>query len=824
LKKKKFKIKKHKIRKEKESKEIKGSNSGQSYNAYTKLVPSFRLFLGIFIVSAAVISFEIIITRISSLVFTYNYAFVIISLAILGLGSGGIYSFYRWRAKNIHKPEEIYSTLSFNSGLFSIFIGLFAILITTLSFFTNPFLYFSLSFIPFFFAGIVLSLVFQSFAGDSFRLYASDLVGAASGAVIAILILDKIGGANSVLFISLLGIVSSFLFIKRCSKRVVNLKNLRFPSIVTIIFIMIFVFNLLFGFLGSIPVRKSDIKDLYLILNEPNLKAEIVESRWSAFGRTDLVGYGDNDSVKFLFIDGAAGTPMFKFDGDIENAYDNLDFLKMIFSGTFPFFFLGEDEKDNMLIVGPGGGREIIIGLSNGVKNIVGVEINEDFVDIVKEYKEYNGGIYADFSNVEIIVNEGRSYIRSIKDKFDIIMIIQPFTKSSRSFEGYTLTENYLLTVESIKDYLNHLSDEGRIITVLHNNNEILRFITSAMVALEDNGIDNEEAMKYFYTVGKEINPVLVLKKNPFTVDEAEKRYEGMLSLELVSRGSYIPYIEQETAYFRDEKGDVIEGNLFNDSLISLAKGEIELTDLIKETGFNIKPTTDDRPFFFKDEKGIPKNILPILIVAIVINVILVIVSIIISRKNKKVSKLLALSLLLGFGFIIIEISFFQKLILYMGSPIISLAVILGSLLMGMGIGSFSARKIYSKQNQKKLVIFSLIVFIVTTGLFFALSAILNNLLGFSIYIKALISSLILIPIGFILGIPFPTGIRLAEEIGCKNFITWMYGINGTMAVLGSVTAISLSTVFGFSVSIIIGVLCYLAVAIIFMFGRKSSY
>ena len=222
MKKKKFKIKKHKIRKEKKSEEIKGSSSSQSYNAYTKLVPTFRLFLGIFIVSAAVISFEIIITRISSLVFTYNYAFVIISLAILGLGCGGIYSFYRWRAKKIHKPEEIYNTLSFNSGLFSIFIGLFAILITTLSFFTNPFLYFSLSFIPFFFAGIVLSLVFQSFAGDSFRIYASDLVGAASGSAVAILILDKIGGANSVLFISLLGIVSSFLFIKKYSKRVIN--------------------------------------------------------------------------------------------------------------------------------------------------------------------------------------------------------------------------------------------------------------------------------------------------------------------------------------------------------------------------------------------------------------------------------------------------------------------------------------------------------------------------------------------------------------------------------------------------------------------------
>jgi len=824
---KRYKKIKHKFKKgqkaEKYISEYKERSPTVGKNDLFKSSPILRVYPAIFILSVAVICFEIVLTRISSLVFTYNYAFIIVSLAILGLGCGGIFGYYWWKAKKTTEPGDLYNFLSFNSGLFSIFVAFFIMLITLVSIFSHPFLYFTFSFIPFFFAGAVFSVTFQSFAGASFKLYAADLIGAAMGAALSIWILERLGGPNSVLFISVIGIVASFLLVYSYKVKRLHLKNLRFLSVIAGVIVLIFIFSLIFSFMGDIQIRESDLKDLYLMINSSGSKAEIIESRWSAFGRTDMAGYSDNDLVRFLFIDGAAGTPMFKFDGDLSHASENLDFLNMIFSGTFPFHFLNEDEKNNMLIIGPGGGREIIIGLVNGVDSIVGVEINKDFVDMVKEYSGYNGGIYTDFNNIEIVVDEGRNYVRTIEQKFDIILIIQPFTKSSRSFEGYTLTENYLFTVQSIQDYLNHLTSEGRIIAVLHNNNEIMRFITTTLKAMEQQDIGNMDAMKYFYTVGKDINPVIVLQKTPFSEEEAYKRFEAMISYRLVSPGSFIPYIPQEEAYYLNEKEEIIQTNLFNEDLIALAGGQVELDELIKKSNFNIKPTTDDRPFFFKDEKGIPDNIIPLLIIAFLVNMVIIIISMVNGRRNKGARKLLTLALLLGFGFIIIEVSFFQKLILYMGSPIASLAVILGALLMGMGIGSFVASKILVRDSQKKLIICSLVIFVLTSGIFFGFTPLLNNFLSFKLFIKALISSSFLIPVGFVLGIPFPTAIRIAKETGNSRFITWMYGINGTMAVFGSVIAMALSTAYGFSAALVVGTVCYLIIAIIFLLVRDKT-
>lgn len=791
-----------------------------------KITPSFRFFLGIFFISASVVIFEIVITRISSVIFTYNYAFIAVSLAILGLGCGGIFAYYRYNPKRLYKPFEILSRLSFYSCLFSIFTALFIILITKVLFFLNLFLYFTSAFIPYFFAGIVLSLTFQMFSTYSYKLYFSDLLGAAAGAVLSIPILKIFGGVNSIIFIGILGVISAFLFITNYSRKSINLSSIRFSLIVSVVVLTVFILNSFLSFLGEIPIKKSDIKDLYLMLNSSDAKAEIVESRWSVFGRVDLAEVKGDDKVKYLFIDGASGTPMFKFDGNIKEANNTLDFLKMIFSGTFPFYFLNENQKDNMLIVGPGGGREVVIGLVNGIKNITGVEINNDFVNIVKEYKDYNGGIYTNFSNVNIITAEGRSYLRSINTKFDTIMIVQPFTKSSRSLEGYTLTENYLLTVGAIKDYMSHMTKEGNLIIVLHNANEMMRFITSLLSALEEMGISNAKAMNYFYTVGRgDINPVLVLRNTPFTTEESKNILNKMLDLRLISPLEFIPGLGQVIVSFEKEDGTIVKGKIFDEDLLLVESGKLKLNDLILKSTFNIKPTTDNRPYFFKDEKGIPVNIIPILIIAIIINIFMIILSVIQSRSskgNRGILKLMLLALLLGFGFMMIEISFYQKLILYIGSPIIALAVILGMLLAGMGLGSLLGEKIFPNDNMKRLITITLIISVIVAVLFFALSLILNNSLGYNTYLKGLICCAVILPIGFTMGIPFPTGIRIAKENGAASFITWMYGINGTMSVLGSVSAIAISTVFGFTASLIVGSFCYLAIAFIFIFGVKK--
>jgi spermidine synthase len=208
--------------------------------------------------------------------------------------------------------------------------------------------------------------------------------------------------------------------------------------------------------------------------------------------------YKDNENEMLLFIDGAAGTAMHKFNGDRENPGEYIRRLMAGSSGFLPFLFLNEDERDDMLIIGPGGGTEVLFGLLADVKNITGVEVNKDLVDIVREYRDYNGGIYSDFENVDIVVDEGRSFLRDSDRKYDIIMSTLPVTKGSRSSEGYALTESYLFTVESIKDYLDHLTDEGRMIVVMHNWYETLRLAVTALAAFEEMGVENQDAMKHY--------------------------------------------------------------------------------------------------------------------------------------------------------------------------------------------------------------------------------------------------------------------------------------------------------------------------------------
>ena len=801
-----------------------GNSQNDNYKSQKIIKPNSRLLLAIFLISAAVLSFEITVTRVSSIIFAFNYVFVIISLAILGLGCGGIFAYYKWRNQQIRILDNIYKTLSFYGSLFALSISLFIVLTTSVPFFIYSLPFFTISFMPFFFAGFILAIIFRAFPQESFKIYAFDLLGAATGAILVILALNYFGGVEIVLSISILGLIVAFLFLKRNNEGSVSIKKFSAIIVIAIFCIFLFLANTLFGFPGEIPTRNEPHKDLSDMLNHYN--SEIIESRWSSFGRVDLVKYLDDDSQMSLFIDGAAGTAMYKSDGNIDDTYNknhDIDFLEKGLAGAFPFLFLNEYEKDNMLIIGPGGGWEVLLGLTNGVGSITGVEVNKDFVNIVKDYKDYNGGIYTDFDNVDIIVGEGRNFIRSTQEKFDIIMISIPLTKSSRSIEGYSLTENYLLTTESIKDYYNHLTEEGRIILVLHGSVEIMRFIATSLTALEDLGINNSQAMTRIYTVGEEMKPIVVLQKNPFNTGEIDKRHDFMHIFGLDTSQTYLPYIEQEIDTMEHADGTTMMHYMFYDSLVALSKGEIDLGEFISTSAYDISPSSDNRPFFFDSKPGIPNNLFLLFVIVLLVNSLVIITPLTFWKAKKGFIKLMLLFLLLGAGFMMIEISFFQKLNFYIGSPTISLALIIASLLVGMGAGSFLGRKIYKTQNIKRLVLFSLLVFVVGTGLFFIIPFIMSNLIGAGIIIKALVVSILLIPLGFILGILFPTGINLAKEMGFENSIPWLYGINGTMSVLGSIMAIIISTTIGFSASLIVGALLYLAISLIFIFGKKTN-
>jgi hypothetical protein len=770
--------------------------------------------LNILVVSAVVICFEIISTRISSLIFVQNYAFIILSLAILGLGSGGIYSFYK------KKPEEesaqsskIFCLFIFLSGISLVFFIVLGIFLSI----TNPYVYFFFLFMPFFFAGIVYAEFFRNYANAGFNIYAADLIGAALGSILSISIFNLFNAANTVLFLALVLFILSVQYSSVKKKKQI------------LLYLALFCFTIvlaIFGkedLLGKFPIGHFYEKDIYYSYDNPAIKPYIVESRWSINGRSDLVEYNNQSSVKDLFIDGAAGSQMFRFNGNISNYDKLLNNLLFGYSTAIPFLFLTREEKENILVIGPGGGKEILTGILSEAQNITGIEVNPDFVDIVKEYSNYNGGIYTNFPNVNIKVAEGRHFIKSSGKLYNTVILALPSTKQLQNIDGLASNENFLLTVEAIRDYLKILTQNGQLIFTVHNRWELVRLIITTIYAFNENGIDNLNASNHFIILGSEYAPTIVIKKSAYTVAQVKSIVQIVNSLPPdLPRVTYFPYLNNPA-------NNGIENVLLND----LKEGRSSLKGIIAKNSSDISPVRDDSPFFYKVDKGVPDDYEKLLIAILVVAMLSVIIPFMRikskSKKNRKAKEKekilfpLFVFIDIGIGFMILEISLFQKFILYLGSPTIALSILLGSLLVGMGVGSFFGGKIYSYDMIKRLKNMS--AFIVLSGIFLFIiyPIILTELLIYGLLLRVIVCFILLLPFGFLLGIPFPTGIQILKQNNLVKYIPWMYGVNGIMSVLGSVIAVILSMSWGFTLSFFAGLSMYLLLFIFISLGPKNT-
>ena len=768
----------------------------------------------ILVISAVVICYEILSTKISSLIFVQNYAFIVLSLAVLGLGCGGVYSFYRI------KPEEGSTKVPRTLSLFLFLSGGSVIVSVVLEIFlsiTSPAVYFILLFFPFFFAGIIYAEFFSTFASAGFRIYASDLAGAALGAVVPIYIFTLFNAANAVLLLGLILFVAGVHYL--------SVETKRQAILYTVLFCCILVLTL-FGkrdLLGKIPIGHFPEKDIYYTYGDLNSTPTIIDSRWSINGRSDLVEYPNHGFVKDLFIDGAAGSQMYKFDGNIAHHDTLLNDLLVHNSTTIPLFFLPKEERDNMLVIGPGGGKEILAGVLGGVRHITGVEVNPDFVDIVKDNGDFNGGIYTKFPNVKIMVAEGRHFIKSTSEHYNVIVLALPSTKQLQNIDGLASNENYLLTVEAIRDYLDRLTQDGQLIFTVHNRWELVRLIVTALTALRENGVANSAALDHFIVLGSGYAPTIVVRKSAYTPDEITGIANIAASFPAdYPRTTYLPYLKNPV-------NDNVENILFQ----KIRDGRTSLEELIARNSSDISPVRDDSPFFYKVNKGVPGDFVDLLTATSAVALLSVILPLGKMRSNLKrnrkdekkrnITLPLMVFIGIGVGFMILEISLFQKFILYLGSPTIALSTLLASLLVGMGAGSFFGGKIYSGEAARRLKNVSGLIVVAGLLLLVLHPMILNELLPFGLVVRAAACFVLLSPFGFVLGIPFPTAIQMLKQNELVRYIPWMYGVNGIMSVLGSVLSVVLSMMWGFTVSFIVGLAMYFFIFIFLVSGSAIT-
>jgi len=771
---------------------------------------------GVFLTSFSLITFEITLSRVLSVLLSYHYVFIVLSLTLLGLGIGGV-SVHLFRS-SISKEHNRSFVLTFFASLYALAISSCILCLIWIGYLDNILFYCLILFIPFLFAGMLLATIYARFSEASARIYGMDLIGGAAGAIGVIPLLDLLGGISAGLLLGVVASVAAILFALMETES--GKKGRVLSTGVFLILSLLWGTNLIGIFLPALPIGDNPGKEIHDVLFRPSSPGKIIETKWSGFGRTDLVSFGKDADHMDLYIDGTAGSPMYQFNGNLNSPDAAVNALRTSFPGYVPFLHLQEPDKDHILIIGPGGGRDVLLALMAGFQKITAVEVNRDQVDIVRKYSAYNGGIYRDTNRVRIMIGEGRHFLRRRAERYDMILLSLPVTHTSRSLEGYALTENFLFTTESIHDYLEHLTEEGRLVVVGHNDAEVLRLLSISLNVLNRRGIETVEAMKQVYILGSDLYPVFVLKKTPFEAAEMLLTYQAMGQFELEPKTSYLPSLGQVGA--------------LNPALMRLASGEFMLErfiSMVTERGYDISPVSDNRPFFYKIERGIPTPVILVFWLSIFIWLFIISIPSLfwresVSRKVKGAGsqKRFALSKwqsitffsMLGMGFMLCEISLIQRFTLFLGQPTFTLALLIFSLLGWAGLGSLWSGRFGPESIRRGIAISSLTVTILLCLYAFLLPPLLDQFLKHTLALRGLIVNLILAPIGFFMGLPFPLGIRSLKEMGMENHIPWMWGVNGSASVLGSVMTILIAISLGFTEALLVCAGCYLIVFLIF--------
>lgn len=749
-----------------------------------RVIPAPLLLLGIFLISASGLMFEVSLTRIFSATIWYHYAFIAISVALFGWGLGG-FSLHILKEHRILKSAP--GSLAIASLLFSFSIPIFLWIIIRLPATPNYLsLYFIASVIPFFLAGITLAQAFDIFREITGRLYFADLIGASFGALGVTLILGLLGGESTALFVATLPATATLLFsTHRPDFWKTKTFSLGLTSILAVSLLIIC--NSEFHIL---TIKDAPAKGLYQHMHS-DPKLHIVFTRWNSYSRIDGVEGVAPPHIARIYIDSDAWTNVVNWDGKIESMEEAKEWFRYI-----PFHL---EKEPKTLIIGPGGGVDVLLSLVAGGKRATAVELNPLIVDFVRHYREKAGNIYNN-PNVNLIIDEGRNFISRSNEKYDTISLSFVDSWASVSSGGLALSENYLYTTEAFHEYFEHLTNSG-IIVVIRWQVDIPRLVSNSVSMMQEYGIPPEEAGNHIAIlladVPKKNEPtqmIFMVKKTPFTKEESGE----IKNLSSKYNPIHIPYLVSSSPY----------NELFS--------GRISPAEFYSHFDKKVDPVRDDSPFYFANEKpyGIPTYLMRFLLIPITATFLFFAFSYSSeAKKNTETTLFILYFIALGLGFILLEISLLQKFILLLGHPIFTLSVILFSLLVSGGIGSFLTGRFKEGVIPKRIFVVCSLIFFISIIYALALPYLIHVFLPFSIQTRIAITFTLLFPLGLLMGMPFPLGIRIVGSSLKAGGIPFYWGLNGIMSVFGSIAAIMIGVGLGFTITTLVGSASYLLAA-----------
>ena len=786
---------------------------------------------GIGIISGGTILFEICLTRIFSVTLWFYFGFFAISLAMLGTAAAAIWCslFLRNCTEGEYKHYLSLSSLLF--ALFaplSIFVHLNLYLgrylITSVQFYLILGIQLLFFIGVFFFSGMSISIILCAYHREIGKIYCFNLMGAALGSFIVVPLMYYFSPLALVFFVMAMALLGCLLF---------NIDT----ALRKIIGFLILVSLLLFwtndrGGILKINFVKGDNNQ---IIQSQSKERRYIFEKWSPVSRVTVfpskkTKRDKNIKSMRVTIDAGARTILIHVDRRSQR-------LKY-FKHWRHMAQIVQQLKTNadVLVIGIGGGQEVLDSLAFDQHSITAVEINPVMVDLVTKYfKDYIGRIFDD-PRVRLYIQDGRNFVAGSKNKHDIILMNMVDSWGGVAAGGYIFDENTLYTKEAVADYYSHLKPDGILsITRRYDDDQTLRLNNMIIETLENNGIqDIDKRIIVLHEKGSRNYAVSLVKNGLFNSEEVEhllkQSKKGLYDI------VYAPYLEKKDM-------DPSRYASFFHRVISPERYSKKSREaFVNSYPNNITASSDDKPFFFfmtrfKDsfrisskEHFILSIAIPILYVTFLMVNVFSFFLIILPLKWKKEKgsekiffpiKVLGYFGAIGVGYMLMEVSLIQRLTVFLGHPIYAFVVVLSGLLCSNGIGSLVSQRWGAYRN----ILLGILLGVIGLGLFIGL-LIYNQFvgwMGFSKLYRILMAIGTIMPIGFLMGMCLPLGMRIIRRFG-ERCILWAWGINGAFSVLGSTLSLILALNWGLKATFLTGVMCYLLAAVLIVSLRDDSY
>lgn len=790
-------------------------------------IPESTILLGLGFTSFAALLLELALTRLFSVVLFYHFAFLAISIALLGLGAGGVFAYLSKKRMGGTDTRTLAARLCMANSI-AIFIVLEVVLhvpvalnVTGKNFLHLTILYLVAA-VPFFLTGLLFSVVFARETWRVSRLYGADLSGGAMACLAIIPLLNWVGGPNTIVTAAAIMAVSAMIWSVASVTR-------RIAGGLVVLFVLLIAANH--------SNRLIDIVYAKGMFRDP---AWVEFARWNALSRVEVDRQGQG---KAIVIDADAST--YIMNCDLAH-WRGSEWESNLMSAPPALANVLRPHGD-FAIIGPGGGVDVLRAVANGSPSVTGIEINPIIADTIMRgrYADYALHLY-DRPDVHIHVNDGRSYLRSTSQQFDVVQMTLVDTWASTAAGAFALSENNLYTVDAFREYFDRLKPDGMIAITrweFRQPREALRVVAVAMEALHDLGVANP-ARNFIVASQGLLNedgiPVVVLaKKTPFTPQE-----------ESAVQAHFVKYSRLAPIYLPSQPEVKLAGeNPFADLIASndpyrFAQGYT----------YNVAPVTDNAPFFFFTLKagqilgpeGLRRGIdwkvnLGVLVLLLVLAISLVaVLSFLIlplaihSRRQSPVPLLYFIAV--GLGYILVEIAFIQRFVLFLGHPTYALTVVIFLLMLSSGAGSLLSRR-WLLRPEMVWVPLILIIGALAANVFF-LPHLLVSCVGLAFSYRLIISAILLVPLGLMMGMPFPSGLRALaaqalvlprspldqENQDGDKAVEWAWAMNAAASVLGSVLAMVIAIQFGLNVTLACGLAAYLLALLLLptLRGRRA--